>query len=130
MVNFPASRGGSAGLDRVFSALADPTRRRILTRLVKGPATITDLAAPFRVSLPAVSKHIKVLERAGLLAREVEGRVHRCSLTNAGLRNASVWIDAHRQFWNTQFDALERFVTRPEARDTRALRTDRGKKRT
>src|SRR4029077_20584105 len=129
MVNFPVSRTRSAGLDRVFSALADPTRRRILTRLASGPASITSLAAPFRVSLPAVSKHIKVLERAGLLAREVDGRVHRCRLTKAGLSTAADWIDAHRKFWNHQFDALERFVTRQESRDVLVPRPDRGRKR-
>jgi DNA-binding transcriptional ArsR family regulator len=127
MVNFPPRRTAAPALDRVFSALSDPTRRRILTRLGNGAVTVSDLAAPFRMSLPAVSKHLKVLERAGLIAREVDGRVHRCRLTTAGLRGAAAWIDQHRRFWNQQFDSLERYVSRPESRQSPTPRIERKK---
>ena len=126
MVNFPPSRTAAPALDRVFAALADPTRRRILTRLGAGAVSVSELAAPFRMSLPAVSKHISALEKAGLIAREVDGRVHRCHLNAAGLSSAAAWIDQHRRFWNQQFDSLERYVARPEIRRARPAR--KGKK--
>jgi DNA-binding transcriptional ArsR family regulator len=127
MVNFPPGRTAAPALDRVFAALSDPTRRRILTRLSAGAVTVSDLAAPFRMSLPAVSKHISALERAGLIAREVDGRVHRCHLNAAGLNTAAAWIDQHRRFWIQQFDSLECYVARPESRGARAPRKDRKK---
>jgi DNA-binding transcriptional ArsR family regulator len=127
MVNFSPGRATGPALDRIFAALSDPTRRRILTRLGNGAITVSDIAAPFRMSLPAVSKHLKVLERAGLIAREVDGRVHRCRLNTAGLRSAAAWIDQHQRFWNQQFDALERYVGRSEHRRTRAPRNERKK---
>jgi len=127
MVNFPPARSSAPGLDRVFAALSDPTRRRILTRLGAGAVTVSDLAAPFRMSLPAVSKHLKVLERAGLIAREIDGRLHRCTLNSAGFRSAAAWIDQHQRFWNLQIDALERFVTRPDGRRSRVPRKERKK---
>jgi DNA-binding transcriptional ArsR family regulator len=125
MVNFPPARASGPALDRIFAALSDPTRRRILTRLGSGPTTVSELAAPFRMSLPAVSKHIRALERAGLIAREVDGRVHRCRLNSAGLIGAATWIDQHRLFWTQQFDQLERYVGRPEVRRPRPPRKER-----
>ncbi len=108
MVNyFPAA---SAPLDATFGALADPTRRAILARLARGQATVTELAAPFDVSLPAVSKHLRVLESAALLQREIDGRVHRCRLAPQPMKAAAAWIDKYRPFWENQFDALEKYL--------------------
>ena len=98
------------GLDRVFAAIADPTRRAILAALAREPATITEIARPFPVSLNAISKHILVLERAGLVKREVVGREHRCRLDPAPLRKASAWLEHYRKFWDLRLDALERHI--------------------
>jgi DNA-binding transcriptional ArsR family regulator len=100
----------TAPLDATFGALADPTRRAILARLAQGEAMITELAEPFRVSLPAVSKHVRILESAGLLEREIKGRVHRCRLAAEPLRNAAAWIEQYRAFWESQFDALAKYL--------------------
>lgn len=99
-------------LDRLFGALADRTRRALLDRLAQGPARITDLAAPFAMTFAAVSKHIRVLEAAGLVAREVDGRVHRCALSGAPLDDAADWIAARRAFWTQTLDALVRHAER------------------
>lgn len=98
------------GLDRVFAAVADPTRRAILAALAQEPATITQIARPFPVSLNAISKHILVLERAGLVKREVVGREHRCRLDPAPLRKASAWLEHYRKFWDLRLEALERHL--------------------
>jgi DNA-binding transcriptional ArsR family regulator len=97
-------------LDATFGALADPTRRAILARLAQGEAMVTELAEPFRVSLPAISKHVRVLESAGLLEREVDGRVHRCRLAARPMKNAAEWIEQYRSFWELQFDALAKHL--------------------
>ncbi len=97
-------------LDRVFGALSDPTRRAILARSREGPSTVTQIAAPFAVSLTAVSKHVRVLEEAGLLRREVLGREHRCFLEAAPLERASRWVEEYRAFWAPRLDALESFL--------------------
>lgn len=97
-------------LSLVFSAVADPTRRAILRALEKNPATITEIAKPFPVSLNAVSKHVMVLERAGLIHREIKGREHVCTLEPRPLRDATAWLDHYRQFWDVRLDALERYV--------------------
>ena len=102
----------SAELDRVFSALADPTRRAILRRLTHRPATINEIAEPFRVSLNAISKHLMVLERAGLLRREIRGREHHCWIEPRPLREADEWLEHYRQFWEQRMDALEAYVVR------------------
>jgi DNA-binding transcriptional ArsR family regulator len=94
-------------LDRIFAAVADPIRRAILEDLKKGPATVTEIARSFPVSLNAVSKHIMVLERAGLLTRDIRGREHHCSLAPGLLRDATAWLDHYREFWETRLDALE-----------------------
>src|SRR5690349_18542034 len=99
-----------AKLDIVFSALSDGTRRRILERLSHGPATITELAEPFDMTLPAVSKHIRVLEEAGLLGRERDGRYHRCSLKPAALRHANAFLERYRPFWEQTLEALARYA--------------------
>jgi DNA-binding transcriptional ArsR family regulator len=112
-----AGRGGSifnhvvnSSLDATFAALADPTRRAILARLSEGDRNVGELAAPFDVSLPAITKHLNVLERAGLLVREKEGRVRRCQLLAAPLQGASEWIERYRRFWEVQLDSLARYL--------------------
>jgi DNA-binding transcriptional ArsR family regulator len=100
----------AASLDQVFAALADPTRRVILEQLRDGPAKVTQIARPFSVSLNAISKHIMVLERAGLVQREVQGREHHCRLVAEPLRPAQAWLDHYRNFWETRFDALEQHI--------------------
>lgn len=108
---------GNPPLDGVFQALADPTRRAIVKRLSVGPALVTELAAPFDMSLNAVSKHLRVLERAGLLRREIRGREHHCALEAAPLEGAAEWIEFYRRFWTTRLDALETLlIERGEAR--------------
>jgi DNA-binding transcriptional ArsR family regulator len=97
-------------LDTTFAALSDPTRRAILARLALGETRVTDLAEPFRISLPAISRHLKVLEGAGLLKRERDGRVHRCRLEAGPMEEAARWIEEYRRFWERQFDALERYL--------------------
>jgi len=104
-------------LDRVFGALSDRTRRALLAKLGRTPAMITELAEPFDMSLPAVSKHLRVLERAGLVKRAVDGRVHRCSLDTRPLREVERWIAHYREFWEDTLDALEKFVAQSEKGD-------------
>lgn len=100
----------SADLDRVFFALADPTRRAILRALTRHPATINEIAKPFPVSLNAISKHVMVLERAGLLRREIKGRQHHCRIEPRPLRQADAWMAHYRQFWDDRLDALAVYV--------------------
>jgi len=99
-------------LDRTLAAIADPTRRRILSRLARGDARVTDLAAPFQMSLNAVSKHLRVLERAGLLRREVRGREHLLSLQARPLREVAEWVSVYQAFWEQRLDALDDFLRR------------------
>ena len=98
-------------LDPVFAALADPTRRAILVHLTHGEATVTEVAEPFETSLPAISKHIKVLEQAGLVARRKSGRTHHLRLVASPLKNAMQWLEQYQWFWESQFDALEAFLS-------------------
>ncbi len=99
-------------LDLVFHALADSTRRAMLRRLAKGRANVGDLAGPFAISLAAASKHVKVLEAAGLLTREVEGRTHWCRIEAKPLGKARDWLAFYERFWNTRLDNLERELRR------------------
>lgn len=94
-------------LDAVFHALSDTTRREMLRELSRGERKIGELAAPFTMSLAAASKHVKVLERAGLVSRTVQGRNHLCRLEPAALARADAWLAAYRDFWNQRLDALE-----------------------
>ena len=103
---------GTRRLDRTFAALADPTRRAILARLSRGEATVGELARPFRVSRPAISKHLRVLERAGLVRRERDGRVSRCELDAEPLRDANQWVERYRVYWEERLDSLSRLVER------------------
>ncbi|MFQ5790867.1 MAG: ArsR/SmtB family transcription factor [Acidobacteriota bacterium] len=99
-----------AALDATFSALSDPTRRRILARLARGPSSVMGLAEPFSVSLPAISKHLRVLERAGLLRQEKDGRVRRCRLVARPMKEAVRWIERYQRFWEQRFDALAEYL--------------------
>ena len=101
----------SARLDGVFNALCDPTRRAILARLTDADARVTDIAADFPISLNSISKHIRMLERAGLLKRSVNGRDHLLSLNAAPLSEAAEWIDHYRRFWEGRLAALDAYVT-------------------
>lgn len=100
--------GGS--LDRTFHALAHPIRRAILARLAERSATVLEIADHFDISLNGVSKHLKVLEHAGLIRRDIQGRTHRCSLEAGRLREAGAWIDYYRPYWERRLDALERYL--------------------
>lgn len=97
-------------LNALFSALADPTRRAIVARLAEGEATVSELASPFAMSLPAISKHLRVLERAGLLQRDVRGRVHHCRLQGRPLRDAAQWLAEYRAYWEGQLERLVDFL--------------------
>jgi DNA-binding transcriptional ArsR family regulator len=105
----------SAKLDSLFGAVADPTRRAILARLAIGDARVTDLAGDFPISLNSTSKHIRMLERAGLVRRTVAGREHVLSLEAAPLAEAAEWIEHYRRFWEDRLAALDAFVTKKRA---------------
>ena len=98
-------------LDLVFGALADPVRRQILTRLSQGEALVSELAEPFDISVQAVSRHIKVLVRAGLVQQTREGRIARCALDSAPLLDAAVWLNQYTDYWQNQFNALAAWLT-------------------
>jgi DNA-binding transcriptional ArsR family regulator len=102
----------SSRLDSVFNALCDPTRRAILARLTDTEARVTDIASEFPISLNSISKHIRMLERAGLVKRSIAGREHLLSLEAAPLAEAAMWIEHYRRFWEGRLAALEAFVTR------------------
>ena len=97
-------------LSTLFSALADPTRRAILERLAEGSASVGELAEPFDISLPAISRHLKVLEGAGLISREKAAQWRRCHLNAAPLKDAAGWVEKYRAFWEGQLDSLEHFL--------------------
>lgn len=97
-------------LSATFAALADPTRRAILARLARSEASVTELAEPFEMSLPAISKHLKVLERAGLVARGREAQWRPCRLEAAPLRHAADWLERYRRFWEEGFDRLAHYL--------------------
>lgn len=101
-------------LDQVFQALANPVRREILRLLTAGEATVLEIAAHFDISLNGVSKHLKVLEKAGLIHREIQGRTHTCSLQAEPLQEAGTWIDFYRPYWHDRLDALEEFLVRQQ----------------
>jgi DNA-binding transcriptional ArsR family regulator len=112
-------------LSRTFAALADPTRRAILARLASGDATVGELAEPFDMSLPAVSRHLKVLTQAGLIGRSADAQWRRCSLRGEGLRQAADWIDFYRRFWEAQFDRLDAFLSRTAPKPSKEKRRGR-----
>src|SRR5277367_1378758 len=98
-------------LSATFAALADPTRRAILARLSAGEASVTELAAPFAMSLPAISKHLKVLRNAGLISRGRDAQWRPCRLEGAPLRNAAGWLENYRRFWEESFEQLDKYLT-------------------
>lgn len=104
-------------LSVTFAALADPTRRAILAHLAKGEASVTELAQPFEMSLPAISKHLKVLERAGLITRGREAQWRPCRLEAEPLKDAADWIGQYRQFWEQSFDRLDEYLQELQARE-------------
>lgn len=105
-------------LDKTFAALSHPIRRAILTRLARdGSASVSDLARPFDVSLMAVSKHLRVMDRAGLIRREKDGRVRRCSYEPGSMEVAREWIEKHRVFWTNQLDSLAAYLEAPAGED-------------
>jgi DNA-binding transcriptional ArsR family regulator len=97
-------------LSTTFAALADPTRRAILARLATGAASVTELAEPFDMSLPAISKHLKVLEHAGLIARGREAQWRPCQLEAGPLKDAAAWLENYRRFWEQSFDRLDEYL--------------------
>jgi DNA-binding transcriptional ArsR family regulator len=105
-------------LSVIFAALADPTRRAMLARLADGDATVTELAEPFSISLPAISRHLKVLERAGLISRSRSGQWRSSTLETAALKEATDWMERYRVFWDASFDRLDVHLRR--------IRADRG----
>jgi DNA-binding transcriptional ArsR family regulator len=117
MVNY-----SSAPLDSTFAALSDATRRGILAR--QGEISVSDLAAPYQMSLPAVSKHLRVLEHAGLVSRQKDGRVHRCRLRAEPMKDAAAWIEYYRQFWEAQLDSLARYLEDSVAQERHSKRRE------
>ena len=106
-------------LDRTFGALADPTRRRILSQLAKGDECVTDLARPHAMSLAAVSKHLIVLEKAGLVKRRRKGRVHSLALETKPMQEAQAWIDRYRKFWEGNLDQFEKYLEKLQTKETK-----------
>jgi DNA-binding transcriptional ArsR family regulator len=116
MVTTRRSRQRDRQLDAIFGALADPTRRRILDRLTRGEATVGELAEPFEMTRPAISKHLDVLERAGLVHRIPDGRVNRCRFDGAPLDDAVTLMERYQHYWNGQLDALKDYLERETKR--------------
>ena len=107
-------------LSLTLAALADPTRRAILTRLAAGETSVTELAKPFRMTLPAVSKHLKVLERAGLIARSREAQWRPCRLEPAPLKEVAAWVEGYRQFWEQSLDRLDDYLQELKSQPAKA----------
>lgn len=114
----------SANLDTTFAALSDPTRRTILTTLQRGHASVTELARPHKISMPAILKHLHVLEHAGLIEQKKTGRVRMCRLTVTPMQQAADWLSLYRIFWENQLDNLGRFLeqTDPKKQENKACR--------
>ena len=112
-------------LNATFAALADPTRRAILARLALGETSVTELAEPFAMSLPAVSKHLKVLERAGLIARGREAQWRPCRLEASPLREVADWVEHYRHFWEQSFDRLDDYLHKLQAKEKKHGRKQR-----
>ena len=115
-------------LSETFGALADPTRRAILARLASGEASVTELAAPFEMSMPAISKHLKVLERAGLIARGREAQWRPCRLQAAPLQDVAGWIEHYRRFWEQSFDRLDDYLRELKKKESKKKEKSNGRK--
>jgi DNA-binding transcriptional ArsR family regulator len=109
-------------LDSTFAALADPTRRAILARLASGETSVSELAEPFEMSLPAISKHLKVLQRAGLIERSREAQWRPCRLAAGPLKEASEWLESYRRFWEESFDRLEEYLLELQKKEKKNAR--------
>lgn len=114
----------SKNFNLTFAALADPTRRAILSRLARGAATVTELAAPFEMAQPSISKHLKVLERAGLISRGREAQTRPCRLETAPLKEAAQWIDSYRHLWEDSFDRLDRHLKAAHSKKAKGKSND------
>jgi DNA-binding transcriptional ArsR family regulator len=110
----PSTAADDDALDDIFAALSDPIRREIVAQLTRGPCSVTQLSAPFDVSAPAISRHLNVLERTGLIERWKKGRVNYCRLVPDPLTHAAYWIEHHKAFWARQFDSLADYLDREE----------------
>jgi DNA-binding transcriptional ArsR family regulator len=117
-------------LSDTFGALADPTRRAILARLVMGEASVTELASPFDMSMPAISKHLKVLERAGLIARGREAQWRPCRLQAGPLQDVAGWVEHYRRFWEQSFDRLDDYLQELKQKDSRNKKKEKKHVRT
>src|SRR5436309_14175900 len=109
-------------LDLTFAALSDPTRRAILSRLARGEASVTDLAKPFKMSLPAVSKHLKVLQRAGLVVQSREAQWRPCRLEAKPLKDVADWVEHYRAYWEHSFDELDRYLHKIQSKGRKRVR--------
>ena len=116
-------------LDTTFSALADPTRRAILARLARGETTVQDLAEPFAMSLPAISKHLKVLERAGLISRSREAQWRPCRIEPRALKDVDDWLDHYRRFYDESFDRLDSYLKTLQGKQPRKATVAKGSKK-
>ena len=116
-------------LSTTFAALADPTRRAILARLALGETSVTELAQPFEMSLPAVSKHLKVLERAGLIARGREAQWRPCRIEPRALKDVDAWLERYRRFWDASLDRLDAYLRQMQAKESKEKKRGRRKYR-
>jgi len=116
-------------LSSTFAALADPTRRAILARLAAGEASVNELAAPFEMSLPAVSKHLKVLERAGLIERGRNAQLRPCRIAPVPLKQATDWLEQYRQHWEQRFDRLDAYLKQLQAQEKQSAKKNTGEKK-
>jgi len=107
-------------LSTTFAALADPTRRAILERLAQGDATVGELAEPFRMTMPAISKHLSVLERAGLITKSRDGQRRNCRITATPLKNATSWLNEYRRHWEANLESLDAYLTRIQESENRS----------
>ena len=124
----PTGYGRPAVLDATFAALADPTRRAILARLASGEASVMELAKPFAMSQPAISKHLKVLERAGLVSRGRDAQRRPCRLVAKPLAEANEWLEGYRRFWEVQYDRLDGLLEEMKAASKKPARTNTRRK--
>ena len=119
----------AANLDSIFGALADPTRRAIVARLATGEATVLELAAPFAISLPAISRHLKVLERAGLISRGRDAQRRPCQLRAAALDEITRWTQHTREAWSERFEQLDDYLKKLQEKPTKERKNNHGRKR-
>jgi DNA-binding transcriptional ArsR family regulator len=122
MVKYPMTTASADPISTTFAALADPTRRSILARLAAGEASVTELAEPFEMSLPAISKHLKVLERAGLIARSRDAQWRPCRLEAGPLKEADDWLERYRRHWEESFDRLDKYLQELQEKERRYSR--------